>query len=328
MSTSERERERPQISIIVPLYNKAQYIRRAIDSVLSQTIQDFEIIVVGGKSTDSGEEIVKSYSDSRIRLIQETGTGVSAARNQGVTVAKSELIAFLDADDEWLPNFLKTIFSLREKYPDAGMYGTAFIEDTSGDRIEKVYEPDIGEQLLDSYFDAKMKFCNHCGGMLICTSGTVVSKDKFIEVGGFPEWAKQSEDRALRGKIALISDVAYSPKISVIYYTDCLNNSEHIYEYLVDPFSEYIASIPKETLKNRDDYLEIIDFCEANRLGLVGRNLHDYPYCKLKILKELSHIYLPHNRSTKYSYIIQCFIPPRTYEKLIIPIRKVIKRFS
>ena len=205
------------------------------------------------------------------------------------------------------------------------MYGTAFIEDTSGERIEKVYEPEKGEQLLDSYFAAKMKFCNHCGGMLICTSGTVVSKDKFIEVGGFPEWAKQSEDRALRGKIALNSDVAYTPEVAVIYYTESMNNTKHIYEYLVDPFTEYIKSIPKENIGSRNDYLDIIDFCEANQLGMIGRNLYDYPYRKFKMLKELSQIHLPHNKLTKYSYMIQCFIPPRIYERLIIPIRKAYK---
>ena len=322
----EREREKPQISIIIPLYNKAPYIKRALDSVFSQTVQDFEVIVVGGKSTDGGEDIVKSYLDSRIRLIQETGTGVSAARNQGVSVAQSELIAFLDADDEWLPHFLKTILSLRERYPNAGMYGTAFIEDSAGVKVDKIYEPEKGIQLLESYFAAKMKFCNHCGGMLICTSGTVVNRERYLDVGGFPEWAKQSEDRALRGKIALISDVAYSPEISVIYYTECLNNTKHIYEYLVDPFSEYIESIPKETLESRSDYLDIIDFCEANQLGLIERNLYDFPHCKLRMLRELSKIHLSHHKSAKYSYIIQCFISPRTYEKLIRPVRRICTR--
>ena len=74
----------PKVSVIIPLYNKAPYIRRALDSVLAQTVQDFEIVVVGGKSNDGGEDIVREYTDTRIRFIEEKGKGVSAARNQGV----------------------------------------------------------------------------------------------------------------------------------------------------------------------------------------------------------------------------------------------------
>ena len=117
--------------------------------------------------------------------------------------------------------------------------------------------------------------------------------------------------------------MAYSPEISVIYYTECLNNTKHIYEYLVDPFSQYIESIPKENIETMDDYLEIIDFCEANRLCMIGRNLYDYPYHKVRMLRELSRIQLPHNKSIKYSYVIQCFISPQIYEKLIVPIREI-----
>ena len=118
---------KPQISVIIPLYNKAPYIGRAIDSVISQTIQDFELIVVNDGSTDGGENIVAEYSDSRIFLINQKNSGVSVARNNGVNVANSELISFLDADDEWLPTYLETILKLVNKYPSAGIYATGSI---------------------------------------------------------------------------------------------------------------------------------------------------------------------------------------------------------
>ena len=94
---------------------------------MSQTIQDFEIIVVDGGSNDNGPAIVENFASvgPRIRLVQQKGTGVSEARNQGIHESKSELIAFLDADDEWRPNYLETILKLREKYPCAGLYATS-----------------------------------------------------------------------------------------------------------------------------------------------------------------------------------------------------------
>ncbi len=95
----------PLISVVIPLYNKEPYIKRAIDSILAQKIQDYEIIVIDDGSTDKSAEVVKSFPDPRIRLIQQENAGVSAARNRGIEEAKAELIAFLDADDEWTPIF-------------------------------------------------------------------------------------------------------------------------------------------------------------------------------------------------------------------------------
>lgn len=322
----------PKVSVIIPLYNKAPYIKRALDSVLSQTVQDFEVIVVNDGSKDGGDKIVEEYGDSRIRLINQENQGVSAARNHGVDAAKAELVAFLDADDEWLPEFLKTVLHMWEKWPDAGMYGTGFKTiSPTGIETNYSYHTLDGERILDSYFAAKMDFCNHRGGQLITTSGTVVNRDIFQKVRGFPEWAKQSEDRALRGKVALISNVAYSPKICTIYYSDTENNSSHISEFLKDPFYEWMKKLPPKTyaiIQSRNDYGAIVDFNEAAQLYMVWRNLHDSPKSRWEIFEQIKEIQLPHNKILKYKYIFYWILPASIRKYFFIMIEWMWKKMQ
>jgi glycosyltransferase involved in cell wall biosynthesis len=97
----------PEISVIVPLYNKAPYIDRCLDAILGQSLRDFELIVVDDGSTDGGEKAVERRRDSRIRLVSQTNAGPGAARNHGARLTESKLLAFLDADDAWHPDYLK-----------------------------------------------------------------------------------------------------------------------------------------------------------------------------------------------------------------------------
>ncbi|MDP8208206.1 MAG: glycosyltransferase family A protein [Candidatus Electryonea clarkiae] len=114
------------ISVVIPLYNKEQYIARAIQSVLSQTYNDFELIVVDDGSTDASAKVVEEFNDPRQRLIRQPNAGECAARNRGIAESRTELIAFLDADDQWLPEHLIAIKCLSEKYPECGAFATAY----------------------------------------------------------------------------------------------------------------------------------------------------------------------------------------------------------
>ncbi|MFY9221885.1 MAG: glycosyltransferase family A protein [Blastocatellia bacterium] len=96
-----------KISVIIPVFNGEKYIKEAINSVLEQTFQDFEIIVIDDGSTDKTEEIVKSFPTSKIHYEKQVNKGVAAARNGGVELAKNDWIAFLDADDLWVKNKLE-----------------------------------------------------------------------------------------------------------------------------------------------------------------------------------------------------------------------------
>ena len=97
------------ISVIITLYNKTAYIERALRSVLNQTYQDFEIVVVDDGSTDGGGDIVSRLPDPRIRLVRQRNAGAGTARNRGIRESRGEWIAMLDGDDEWRPGFLRAV---------------------------------------------------------------------------------------------------------------------------------------------------------------------------------------------------------------------------
>jgi glycosyltransferase involved in cell wall biosynthesis len=106
----------PRISVVVPLYNKAPYVRRTLDSIARQTFTDFELVVVDDGSTDESAEIVRLFADRRVRLVTQMNLGPGAARNRGIEEARGDLIAFLDADDEWLPEYLEEGVAQLDRY--------------------------------------------------------------------------------------------------------------------------------------------------------------------------------------------------------------------
>jgi glycosyltransferase involved in cell wall biosynthesis len=212
----------PAVLVVIPLYNKGPYIARALNSVLAQTFQDFEVIVVDDGSTDNGAEVVRGFDDPRIRLIQQENGGVSAARNRGIEKAQAELVAFLDADDEWLPEHLETIWGLRLKYPNAGAYATAYIfSDGNGKENYPKYRaipPEPWEGLLPNYFRA-----NALGEHPISSSSVGVPKLVLDEIGGFQIGAWYGEDEDLWGRIALKYPIAFCWNIGAIYHRDAKN---------------------------------------------------------------------------------------------------------
>lgn len=117
------------ISVIVPLYNKAPYITRCLQSISAQTLGDFEVIVVDDGSTDNGVHIAAAYPDQRVRVIRQKNGGPGRARNRGIAEANGDVLAFLDADDEWLPEFLaETRHALELAGPQAASATFGYIE--------------------------------------------------------------------------------------------------------------------------------------------------------------------------------------------------------
>lgn len=189
-----------RFSIIMPLYNKAPYVQKAVESVVEQTYRDWELIVVDDGSTDGGGDIVTAIADPRIRLVQQENAGVSAARNRGASLSTAPYITFLDADDWWEPTFLEEMAGLVERHPGAGIYGTGYWIVKNGRRR---LAP-IGVE--EGFAEGEINYCRVYAQTLCMplTSITVcIPRMVFDEAGGFPLGITLGEDFLLWLHIAL-----------------------------------------------------------------------------------------------------------------------------
>ena len=120
-------------SVVIPLYNKEAYVAKTLNSVLNQTYQNFEVIIVNDCSTDNSLNVVHKIDDSRFKIIKHNkNKGLSASRNTGIKAATHSYIAFLDADDYWDSIYLETIWNLVKEYPDESVFATHYRENFNG----------------------------------------------------------------------------------------------------------------------------------------------------------------------------------------------------
>lgn len=293
-------------SIVIPVYNREAYIGRAIRSVLTQTLQEFEIVVIDGHSTDNTEKIVKSFCDSRIRFTLQDGYGVSAARNQAVDLAKSDFIAFLDADDEWLPTHLETLIRLRDSYPEAGLYATAYVMcKPNGNYCSlkvKSLPPSPWEGLIPNYFKT---VC--LGSYPVLTSTVGLSKKIFIQMGGFPIGENSGEDLDLWGKIGLRYPIAFSWSIGGIYHTEADNRIGKQGAIRDDlPFIK-TASLFLEENGNSEISECLIEYIEFLKITIAHHNLK-YGH-KKHARKTLLNCNTKYHKHRKYFYLTMTYMP-------------------
>ncbi|MES2978488.1 MAG: glycosyltransferase family A protein [Pseudomonadota bacterium] len=116
-----------KFTYVIPLYNKAPYILCTLESVLAQTVTDFEVLVIDDGSRDGGAELVEKFPDARVCLIRQANAGVSAARNHGISLARGEWVVFLDADDWHHPRFLETLLVAQEECPQANLVAADYL---------------------------------------------------------------------------------------------------------------------------------------------------------------------------------------------------------
>lgn len=201
-------------SVVVPLFNKAEAITQAIDSVVAQSCGDWELIVIDDGSSDDSAAVVRARNDSRIKLIQQANAGVSAARNAGIAAGRGELIAFLDADDYWDKAHLANLHALLTSWPDAALYATAYnvvSSDGTSRRVQlRPAMPECG--ILEDYFADSVAL-----EPPIQTSGVAVSRARIEHVGGFPVGVSAGEDLITWSRLACLGQIAYST-IATTYY--------------------------------------------------------------------------------------------------------------
>lgn len=214
----------PFFSVIIPLYNKEKHIKQTLESVLNQTFQDFEVIVIDDGSTDSSEKEVLSVQNSKIRIFTIENRGVSFARNYGIEKSEGNLIAFLDADDYWYPNHLEDLYSLYQKYPKAGLFATNYEFYYSENQIEKPCFLDISSDfesgIVDDFFKSSYVY------RLAWTSAVAVPCEVFSSVGKFDEnisYGASGEDTDMWTRIALQYKTAFHNRISARYLMNTEN---------------------------------------------------------------------------------------------------------
>ncbi|OBV40659.1 glycosyltransferase family 2 protein [Janthinobacterium psychrotolerans] len=141
-------------SVIIALYNKAAYIEATLASVLAQTHADWEVVVVDDGSTDDGAARVQACRDPRVRLVRQANGGVSRARNRGIAEARGELVCFLDADDWYAPDYLRTQVAMAQAYPGESYFATGFQGVTPGSQARLAEAPALPQQvaLVDDFF--------------------------------------------------------------------------------------------------------------------------------------------------------------------------------
>lgn len=213
------------LSVVVPLYNKRNYVLRCLESIQRQTMPDFEAIVVDDGSTDGGAEQARRIGDSRFRVITQDNAGPGAARNHGAAEARADIVAFLDADDEWAPDFLEAVIRLSQLYPSAGIYATGYrrIMDTGRIRETTVHSAGSSEYcLVRNYFHLALE------GDFVTSSSVAIPKRVFFEAGGFLTGQNFGEDRDLWARIGLRYPIAVDRRILATYHSEAENRSVHL----------------------------------------------------------------------------------------------------
>lgn len=207
----------PKVSVVITLYNKALYIERAIGSVLAQSYQDYELVVIDDGSTDGGTDLVKKISDPRLRVTQQENGGESAARNRGIQESHGPLIAMLDADDQWFPGFLQAIVSLSERFPEAGIYATGYQTIHRRNlRVETSIVTENGDRqcLILDYFKKA------CVADFVWSSAQAIPRPVYEYVGGFAENEPMGADLDMWGRIAMQYPIAYDSRPLALYHNE------------------------------------------------------------------------------------------------------------
>tara|TARA_B110001450_G_C17635187_1_gene486878 strand:+ start:204 stop:1139 length:936 start_codon:yes stop_codon:yes gene_type:complete len=202
-------------SIIIPLYNKEDFIKNTLNSVLKQSFKKFEVIIVDDASTDLSLNIIEEFTDKRIKIIKhQQNRGLSASRNTGIKNSKTDYLAFLDADDLWKPDYLNKIKSLITKYPKAHLFATKYDVMLKNNKIieyDFIIDNFNKEGIISNFFD------NNLNQSIFYPSCLSVNKIVFESIGGYNESISYSEDIDFNIRSQSKFLMAYSDEALVTY---------------------------------------------------------------------------------------------------------------
>lgn len=236
----------PEFSVVIPIYNKAEFLQQTIQSVLNQKFTDFEVIAVNDGSTDQSLKILRGFTDVRIKIIDQENHGLSKARNIGIATASGNHIALLDADDRWKNDHLETLKQLGQLFPEVGVLGTGYIEQYANGNL---VTPQINlqntatPQLITDFFIANLK------QPLVGQSSIAFKKGVIEECGCFDPKINYAEDVDFYIRIFLKHQMAYDPKVTCHHTMQAENQITRSKksERNIPDFQKYLDENPNNT---------------------------------------------------------------------------------
>ena len=257
-------------SVVIPLYNKAPYVAKAIESVLSQTFTDFELIIVDDGSKDDSFSVAQKAIDGHgnCRIYRQQNAGVSVARNRGVAFSQGEYLCFLDADDWWDERFLEEVAQLIEAFPDAGIYGTNYTIVNETKRKTRISPIGVEAGFEKGYINYCTVFTKTLA-MPLWTGAVCIPRPVFDEMQGFPKGVKLGEDFILWVHIALKHKVAFLNK-PLSYYNQDVDLANRGVGHLHKPDEHMLWNLKDLELQELvdSDYKALVDALRVN--GLMG----------------------------------------------------------
>ena len=300
----------PFFSIVIPLYNKEKYILDALQSVLNQTFENYEVIVVEDASTDKSQEVISTLKSKKVTVIKhDTNKGLSASRNTGIKNAKSNYIAFLDADDFWKDNYLEELFLLINSYPKAKLFATNYEELYQNDTIllPSNNSKNLEEKtIIHNFFEISL------AQPLYCPSSFCVEKSVFETIGFYNESIRFGEDVDFNIRANLSYQLAYTKKPLVRYtmlsenqitqslisgkiitdfdFFDTKKTSKSVKKYL--DFHRYIMAKHYKTENNADEFEKMKKGIDIKNLNLKQKILLNAPIPLLNLVKKVKLFFL------------------------------------
>jgi glycosyltransferase involved in cell wall biosynthesis len=284
----------PFFSVIIPLYNKEDFIKDTINSVLNQTFNDFEVIIINDGSTDNSSNIVKSFKDERIIILNQENRGLCASRNIGIKDSTSKFIAFLDADDLWMEDFLQTIYNLIVTHKEHQVFATNV----------RLLFPNKTPNLIEGKFDNghKTLITNYFKLLknILGPSSLVVHKTVFEKIGYFNETINYGEEDDFYIRCFGVYDLIYYNDFKT-YYRIGLQNQltapNKSFERKIPNYEKYLKNNNNPDLKKFLDFVHyrlVVLFKMEKNHKLVKFYKHKINVSNLTTIQKLKY-YLPTN---------------------------------